>query len=143
MGDYRFTQSGGQEHGTYQSLDAAVARASKVVPTEEGVVFWSPASYTSDGTRLHGVRAVRTPEDGLVPIEDSTGIEDWWRGLPEKVQCSLAEDPEQELEGDVLYHVQLPRPQAYGVHWVASDEPIKFFLHYAAQAYVRAVRTWR
>lgn len=141
-GDYRFTQSGGQEHGTYRSLDAAVARAGEVVPAEEGVVFWSPATYTSDGTRLHGVRAVRTPEDGLVAIEDTTGIEDWWRQLPDEVRTVLAEDPGGELEGDVLFHVQQRRPQAYGVYWVASDDPIRFYLHEAAQAYVRAVRTW-
>lgn len=105
-------------------------------------MFWSPATYKSDGTGLHGVRAVRTPEDGVVTIEDTSGIEDWWRGLPREVQGVLAEDPSRELEGDVLYHVQLPRPQAYGVCWVASDDPIRFYLHEAAQAYVRAVRTW-
>ncbi|MFJ6044481.1 hypothetical protein [Brachybacterium paraconglomeratum] len=142
-GDFRFTRSEGQEHGTYQTLEEAVERASHEVPSEEGVVFWSPARYTSDGSPLHGVRAVRTPEDGLFPIEDTTGLEDWWRGLPDEVQDALCTDPSGEIDGDVLYHVQLPRPQAHGVHWVASDEPIQFFLHAAAQAYVRAVRTWR
>lgn len=143
MGDYRYTRRGGIEQGTYPTLEDAVANAERNVPAEEGVVFWSPATYASDGTRLHGVRAVRSPEDGVVPFKDTTGISDWWDGLPEDVKGAVAGDPGRELEGNVLYHVQVPRPQATGAYWVATGEEPRFHLHRAAQIYVRAVRTWR
>ena len=146
MGDIRFMHDGGdQEQGVYRTLDDAVQAAQRSVEASKGVVFWSPASRSSDGRQTRAVVALRVPGEGVYRFEDSHEVLTWWQNLPSGIRAALEADPAKALTSDELVAVTNTRPygaRAASVVWVDTEdsEEGRYRLFTDLQHFIAAMR---
>lgn len=126
MADIRFMHDGGaQEQGVYKTLDEAVEAAQRAVRATEGVVFWSPAIRSSDGQQTRAVVALRVPDEGIYPFEDTHEVLGWWQNLPSRVRVALEVEPGKVLTADEVVAVTNTRPhglRAISIRWTGTED---------------------
>lgn len=147
MGDIRFMHDGGdQEQGVYRTLDDAVQAAQRSVEASKGVVFWSPASRSSDGQQARAVVALRVPGEGVYRFEDTHEVLAWWQNLPSDIRAALEADPAKVLTSDELIAVTNTRPygaRVVSIAWVDTGdlEEGRYRLFTELQHFIAAMTT--